>query len=266
MKVSGNILKMKIELIKETATYFFRIGENEIDLNQLIGKKFIIKYLGNINCIKCNSKTYKSFAQGFCYSCFKSAPETEECVLRPELCKAHEGISRDMDYAKKNCLIDHYVYLAVTSGLKVGVTRNTQIPARWLDQGAIQTIILAKTPNRNLAGQIEVVLKKHIADKTNWRKLFIDKPDNSLNLLEKKETAVKLLPDNLKKFYYSNNKITSINYPIYYYPYKIKNIDLDRQIEVSAELAGIKGQYLIFKNNEVFNVRKYGGYQLEIKY
>jgi len=157
----GNIKKMSIVVNNGIAQYKFIIGEEKIELNQLIGHQFTLKYLNKINCIKCGKETNKSFAQGYCYSCFFSAPETEECVLRPELCQAHNGIARDINFAKKNCLIDHYVYLANTSGVKVGVTRNTQIPTRWLDQGAEQAIKLAKTPNRYLAGLIEVELKKN---------------------------------------------------------------------------------------------------------
>ena len=139
--------------------YFLPIGENKIFMNELIGRKIEFSFNGQINCIKCGRLTNKSFHQGYCFRCFRTAPETEECVLRPELCRAHEGIARDIEFAKNHCLKDHYVYLALTSGLKVGVTRKTQIPTRWIDQGATEAIIIAQTPNRYLAGVIEVNLK-----------------------------------------------------------------------------------------------------------
>ena len=124
-----NLLKMKAAY-NNPVQYSMNTGSEEINMNLLLGKKLSIHYLHKINCIKCGRLTKTSFAQGYCYPCFISAPETEDCVLRPELCKAHEGLARDMDYAAGHCLIDHFVYLAISGGLKVGVTRNTQIPVR----------------------------------------------------------------------------------------------------------------------------------------
>ena len=162
-------------------------GRSDDRYEQASGQEISMQYKGRINCLKCGRETKKSFAQGYCYPCFTTAPETEECVLRPELCRAHEGIARDMDYAKKHCLIEHVVYLSLTSGLKVGVTRNTQVPTRWIDQGAVKALELARTPNRYTAGLIEVALKSHIADKTNWRKMLSGSDPGDMDLLKEKE-------------------------------------------------------------------------------
>ena len=159
MKYDISINKM---LSKNTdpISYYLTMGPNELYINEFIGKKVNISYYKNIYCISCNEKIKKTFHQGYCYPCFIKSPYTSECILKPELCQAHNGISRDSEWSQKHCLSEHYVYLSLTSGLKVGVTRSTQIPTRWIDQGAVQAIKIAKTPNRYLAGKIEVKLKE----------------------------------------------------------------------------------------------------------
>ncbi len=181
---------MRSSLLK-IVNYMLPIGDQVIYMNDFLGKNVYLEYLGEIHCIKCGRKTSKSFSQGFCYPCFVSAPETEECVLRPELCMAHQGIARDMEYAEKNCLAEHVVYLSVTSGLKVGVTRHSQVPTRWIDQGAVQAIELSRTPNRHTAGLIEVALKEHMKDKTNWRAMLKNEILFDGDLLEEKERATR---------------------------------------------------------------------------
>ena len=164
IKLEGNIRKMKAA---NTASieYSIVLSEHIFPINQYIGSHVSLKWSGIIHCVKCGNKTNKSFFQGFCYPCFINAPESSECILKPELCQAHEGISRDMEWSNNHCLSDHYVYLSLTSGIKVGVTRHTQIPTRWIDQGAIKALKIAQTPNRYLAGVIEVKLKEFVSDK-----------------------------------------------------------------------------------------------------
>ena len=179
---------------------------------------------------------------------------------------SHEGISRDMEWAKKHSLVDHYVYLAFSSNVKVGVTRCTQVPTRWIDQGAAKAIILAKTPYRNLAGQIEVAMKQYFADKTNWRKMLSNISCNNSILINAKEEALENFPPEFEEFYFDDDSITSINYPVEKYPEKIKSINLDKLPEFEKKLVGIKGQYLIFDDNSVMNIRKHNGYFVELRY
>jgi hypothetical protein len=264
MVYEGNIRKMRVEY-DSPISYHLPVGEKEIFMNSLLEKKIFIKYQGKINCIKCGRETKTSFAQGYCYPCFISAPETEECVLRPELCRAHEGIARDMEYAKGHCLIDHIVYIAGSSGIKVGVTRQTQVPARWIDQGAIYAIKLARTPNRYLAGLIEVSLKEVFQDKTNWRYMLTNRIPENIDLLDEKSKAKFSVPEALKQYIIEDDEIFYFKYPVKEYPVKVKSISLEKSIEFTGELAGIKGQYLIFKDGNVLNIRKHGGYLVRIE-
>lgn len=257
--MQGNLHKMHTELA-DIVNYYLPLSNERVYMNDLLGKKISFTYKNLINCIKCGRKTNKSFSQGFCFPCFTTAPETEECVLRPELCRAHEGIARDMEFAKTHCLIDHFVYLSLTSDIKVGVTRNTQIPTRWIDQGATEAVIIAKTPNRYLAGAIEVELKKHLPDKTNWRNMLKGVVKGENDLLAVKSQVKTLLPSELQEYFYTENEITQINYPHLETPIKVTSLNFDKEPKVKGILTGIKGQYLIFDNQNVLNIRKFGGY------
>ncbi len=255
----GILLKMPAKLGEEVS-YFLSLGTDDIAMNDLLGMRVAFEFLDTIYCVKCGKVTRKSFAQGFCYPCFTTAPETSECVLRPELCQAHEGISRDMKWSEQHCLQDHIVYLALSSGLKVGITRATQIPTRWIDQGAWKAIPLAKTPNRHMAGRIEVALKEHMSDKTNWRNMLTNKVDRNKDLVEEKEKASELLGNQFSEYIIPESQVTEIRYPVREYPEKVKSVGFDKNRHIEGELMGIKGQYLIFKDGFVLNIRKHGGY------
>jgi len=209
MQLEGNILKMRTELATPV-NYFLPVGENEIEMNSLIGREISMNFTGQINCISCGKQTKTSFGQGFCYNCLQTAPEASESVIRPELSKAHLGIARDMEWAKKHDLIDHIVYLAVSGEVKVGVTRYHQIPTRWIDQGASTAIKLATVPNRHIAGVIEVFLKKHFTDKTDWRAMLKNEIAQNISLLDEKQKVFRLLPAELQRYFESDNKITEI--------------------------------------------------------
>jgi hypothetical protein len=263
MTYTGPIEKMATELANPVQ-YKLQIGDSLIEMNPLLGKQVQLKWLNKIQCMHCGKPTKKSFGQGFCYPCFMSAPETEDCVLRPELCRAHEGIARDMEWATEHCLQDHYVYLALTSDIKVGVTRQTQIPARWIDQGAWKAVKLAKTPNRYLAGLIEVELKQHIKDKTNWREMLTNKNNTAIFPEIEKQRLIALLPDNLKPYAISETELVEIQYPVIQYPKKVNSLDMEKINPITGLLTGIKGQYLMFDYKNVVNIRKYGGYVIEL--
>jgi hypothetical protein len=259
MIFSGNLIKMRSEAA-EPIRYFLPLGETEIDLNPLLGKQINIKHNGVINCVNCSKRTSKSYGQGFCYNCFIAVPEADESVVRPELSKAHLGIARNMEWAVTHDLIDHFVYLAVTSDLKVGVTRNHQIPTRWIDQGAVRAIKLAQTPNRHIAGIIEVFLKQFVADKTNWQAMLKGEIKNDIDLVFEKIRLGGLLPMELQKHLLPENQEFNFTYPSIETPRKVISVSLEKESEISGILTGIKGQYLIFDNERVINIRSHSGF------
>ena len=263
IKLEGNIRKMRVEY-NATIQYSLALSGQFEPLNDHIGSNISLQWNGIINCVQCGNQTKKSFFQGFCYPCFIQAPESSECILKPELCQAHEGISRDMEWSKVHCLTNHFVYLSLTSGIKVGVTRYTQIPTRWIDQGAIKALKLAKTPNRYLAGAIEVKLKEFVSDRTSWQKMLKNDVDQSIRLIDYKIKLKQNLGDELSQYVLDEEIETLLNYPINQYPEKIKSINFDKVNEYEGKLTGIKGQYLYLDNQYVVNMRKYSGYYFKI--
>lgn len=247
-------------LLYNTATHQQQI----VAMNEIIGKNISFQYEGNIYCMVCGRKTKTSFAQGFCFPCFRDAPENAECIIRPELCRAHLGEGRDPEWEEKHHNQPHYVYLAATDKIKVGITRDHQIPTRWIDQGANFAIKLAKTPNRYLAGVIEVALKDTFDDKTNWQRMLKNETDDSIDLLETKHQLEMLLPADIAAYICDEDTITRMTYPVIQYPSRVKTINLDKKRAFSGKLLGIKGQYLILDDNRVINIRKYAGYEVEV--
>lgn len=237
---------------------------DELLMNDFVGKTIQLNWNGIINCQKCNKVTKKSFGQGFCYPCFANAPEASECILRPELCRAHLGEGRDPEWEEKFHNQPHVVYLAASSAVKVGVTRGQQLPTRWIDQGATAAILLAEVPNRYEAGRIEVALKEFFTDKTSWQKMLKNEIDESIDLEEAKWSLEEHLPADILEFFSENDEITELNYPVLEYPEKVKSLSFEKTATISGKLLGIKGQYLIFEGGFVLNIRRHTGFYVEI--
>jgi hypothetical protein len=270
MNFKGELRKMNVSFNDENVVQyqmrFFNTETQEeqlVPMNELIGQNVSFKFEGNIFCVKCGTKTKTSFNQGFCYPCFKDAPESAECIIRPELCRAHLGEGRDVEWEEKNHNQPHIVYLAASDVVKVGVTRGTQIPTRWIDQGANEAIKLAETPNRYLAGVLEVALKSEFTDKTNWRKMLRNDVDESIDLEETKWQLEELLPEDLAQYITEEDELTNINYPVLEFPVKIKSVNLDKLPSISGKLMGIKGQYFLLDGDRVMNIRRHTAYEVE---
>jgi hypothetical protein len=250
----------------------------EIELNEFLGKKIKLEYQDQINCISCGRKTNKSFNQGYCYPCLNSKAECDVCIIKPELCHFDAGTCRDNDFAKEYCNINHSIYLSLTSGLKIGITRQNQERTRWVDQGAVQAIRIATTNRRYHAGLIEKELAKDIADKTNWRMMLKNEyPD--VDIKKEKEHMLEIMIDNLERdnhgqdfsYIYDNisddekEKIVQIKYPVLEYPKKITSLNFDKDPIVEGILQGIKGQYLLLDTG-VISMRKFAGYLIEVAF
>ncbi len=263
----GNLRKMRT-VLEEEVQYYLPLYNNldkgtEIHLNPFIGKEICLQFTGNINCVVTGKKIKKTFGEGMSYDAFRSSPLADESIIRPELSTAHLGIERrDLEWEIRHHVVPHFVYLSYTSGYKVGVTRYSQIPTRWIDQGATKAIKIAETPYRQAAGVIEVALKNFIADKTNWRTMLkgSDSPDR--DILELRDELIERIPDELKTFVLTDETEMDIHFPVIQYPEKPKSVKLDKLPTIQKKLTGIKGQYLIFEDNSVFNVRSHSAYEI----
>lgn len=256
------ILHKMNAVLTDTVEYSFRVASEKIVANDYIGKPIRLAFSGAIYCVNCSKKINKSF-QGFCFNCFQTAPNAAECIIRPELCRAHLGEGRDVEWEQSNHNQPHVVYLALSSEIKVGVTRTTQVPTRWIDQGASAAIRLMETPNRFEAGRIEVALKSIFTDKTNWQKMLKNEINETIDLVEEKWRLQEQLPDDLITYFSEDDELIEINYPVLQYPEKIKSLSFDKQAIIEKKLIGIKGQYLLFDDQSVLNIRKHEGYEIE---
>ena len=268
---TGPVRKMKTALA-DPVQYTMLLGDEEVPLNPYLGQTLGLQYHGAINCIHCGRKTSKSFNQGFCYPCFKRLAQCDSCIMSPEKCHYAAGTCREPEWGEQHCMIDHIVYLANTSGIKVGITRGSQVPTRWMDQGATQAQPIFRVDTRLHSGLVETVFKNHIADKTNWQAMLKGDADHC----DLEQERVRLLAecaaeiDELQGRFglqaitvLEQHTPTVISYPVLEYPVKVKSFNLDKTPEVGGTLLGIKGQYLMFDTG-VINMRKYGGYQLSL--
>ena len=254
--------KMDVEL-KEVVHYTLDIHGESHNMNNYIGKMVRIYWSGVVIC-SCGKKMNNFYRNsGYCSKCYWESPLASQSIFKPELCTAHLGIEeRDLEWEKEFQITPHYVYLANSSGIKVGITRGSQGVTRWMDQGASQAILLAEVPNRRFSGDIEVVLKKFVADVTNWRKMLSGIPD-SVDLVKIKEELSLHVPQELKQYILLDNTVTEIRYPVTQYPTKIKSIKLDKNPILEGTLLGIKGQYLLLDEDRVFNIRSHEGFVAE---
>lgn len=267
---SGILRKMQAQLAVPVE-YQLVLNDTKIPLAPYLGKPLTLHYTGKIYCIHCGRLSKKSFNQGYCYPCFMKLAQCDSCIIKPELCHYAAGTCREPQWGEQHCMQAHFVYLANSSSLKVGITRQGQIPTRWIDQGAVAALPILKVQSRYLSGLMEVAFKAHVADKTHWQQMlkaeaaFIDliaardrllpQVQDALRDLGHRfgETAVALLPE---------ANVTMIQYPVLHYPSKVKSLSFDKDQQVAGILEGIKGQYLIFDTG-VINMRKFAGYEIE---
>ena len=256
-----------VTMLESPVQYQLPLDDKLIPLNQYLGKKIKLDFSGEIHCIECGRKTSKSYNQGYCYPCFQTLAQCDLCIMKPETCHYFKGTCRQPEWGEAHCMQEHYVYLANSSGIKVGITRGTQVPTRWIDQGASEALPIFKVSNRLLSGKIEVAIKNHVSDRTDWRKMLKNNAE-PLNLASKRDELIELAAKEIKDIEneFDQNEISrldaeqvSINFPVTEYPEKIKSLNLDKTPTVEGILQGIKGQYLILDSG-VINIRKFGGY------
>lgn len=272
--LSGHLQKLTthIDSVPDAQVqYTLVLGDQQLHLNALIGQTIRLEHLGQINCSHCGRKTKKSYSQGHCFVCMQKLPQCDLCIMSPERCHFDAGTCRDEAWGQAFCMQPHIVYLANSSGLKVGITRVNQMPTRWLDQGASQAMPIMQVATRKLSGQVETVLKQYVTDKTNWRKLLqsdaqpIDMAQAADALLNESEADLEVLLGALshQDYQWLDTAAISMRYPVLEYPSKIKSHNLDKEPVLEGRLMGIKGQYLIF-DTAVINIRKYTSYLVQL--
>ena len=272
-KARGVLRKMNSRF-ENPVRYQISLSAMVVPLNDLIEKQIKLEYSGTIYCINCGRKSRKSFNQGYCYPCFQRLAECDGCIIHPEKCHFDQGTCREPAWGERFCMQDHIVYLANSSGLKVGITRATQIPTRWIDQGATQALAIIRVRSRLQSGILEVMFKQYVSDRTNWRAMLkgeaepLKMEEEADRLLKECDSELKELAENFGFFAISVlNGIASvgINYPVIKYPEKVTSFNFDKDPVVEGTLLGIKGQYLIFDTG-VINLRRFSGYEVQLSH
>lgn len=257
MQYEGVLRKMRTE-IGHPIQYFMLFEDDFLNVNQVLDKQLTIRFI-KYECLNCGENR-PIYRQGFCKNCFFDIPSAGDWIMRPELSTAHlDKEDRDLEYEKKVQLKPHIVYLANSSNIKVGVTRKTQVPTRWIDQGAHEAIEIMEAPNRYLAGITEVALKEHVGDKTNWRKMLTNDVEDE-NLVAWRQKLKTYIPEEAIAYFIDSKEETHMEFPVLRYPEKVKSLNLSKTPEFSGVLKGIKGQYFIFEDDTVFNVRGSEGF------
>lgn len=267
----GALSKMSTRL-EQPVQYSLRLGEQDLDLNALLGQGVRLEYLGAIHCSHCGRKTKKSFSQGYCYPCFNKLAQCDTCIMSPERCHYAAGTCREPAWGEQFCMTEHVVYLANSSGAKVGITRATQVPTRWIDQGATQALPIMRVATRQQSGLVEDVLRSQVTDRTNWRAMLkgeaapLDLAQLAGEIFQACHAGITALQERfgLQAIQpLSDLALVDIAYPVLAYPAKVTSFDLEKTPVVEGTLQGIKGQYLIFDTG-VINIRKFTAYQLAV--
>ena len=269
MKLQGNLAKMATEG-SAPVTYRLELGGQSACVNDWLGTRIRIEYLQQIECIHCGRTTSKSFNQGYCYPCFRSLAQCDQCIMSPEKCHFHLGTCREPDWAMTHCMRPHIVYLSNTSSIKVGITRENQVPTRWMDQGAVSALPMLRVSKRYHAGLVEDAFRVHVGDRTNWRNMLkhvYEEVDlysvyRSIWPQVREQLDAELL-DDIEEIAAPEQNI-GLQYPSLEWPQKIVSFNLDKQPVVEGQLMAVKGQYLILDTG-VINIRKYGGYLVAIE-
>ncbi len=263
---SGVIKKMHTNLDRGVVQYQLPIGDEWLDMNALVGSKISLSFTGEVYCVNCGKRTYKSYSQGYCYLCCQKLACCDLCIMKPETCHHHLGTCREPQWGLANCFSPHIIYLANSSGVKIGITRKSNIPDRWIDQGAIMALPILEIDTRLKSGQIEVALKAFVSDKTNWRKMLKNEVETT-DLAQMRDILLAKIEALIAELGAKtlDEAVLKINYPVIEYPHKINALNFDKTPNISGVLKGIKGQYLILDTG-VLNIRKFGSYQITLIY
>lgn len=269
-RVTGRIRKM-VNALSTPVTYHLPIGDTQLHLNPLVGQEIRLEFHGIISCIYCDRKIKKTYNQGYCFPCFRRLARCDRCIVSPELCHYHRGTCREPAWGREHCLQPHIVYLASASGIKVGITREVNIPNRWIDQGAHQAIPIFRVPDRRVSGLLEVIFKSQVSDRTNWRAMLRGDPE-PLDLVAERDRLLDRLADQLDQLQQQQQieleplhhaQPVELQYPSIGPPQRISSVDLIKQSRVGGKLLAIKGQYLVFEDQAI-NLRKHAGFHLEL--
>ena len=270
---TGHLDKMPTTMA-DPVQYRLPLDQLEIPLNEYLGQEICLRFTGRIHCTSCGRSIRKTYSQGHCFPCTQTLASCDLCILKPETCHYHKGTCREPAWGERNCMTDHIVYLANSSGLKVGITKIRNVPTRWIDQGAHQALPIMRVDSRYKSGLMEVMFKAYVADRTNWRKMLMNDREE-IDLEAQRETLLERCAQSIDDFraehsdeavqVLADEKVVDIEFPVREYPTKVRSFNFQKTPEVTGRLEGIKGQYLLLSTG-VINIRKFTAYEVEVSF
>src|SRR5690606_39159002 len=87
-----------------------------------------------------------------------------------------------------------------------------------------------------------------------------------VDLIQERSKAGTYLPQEVKEYFSGQHpNIVELHYPVLAYPKKVTSLSLDKIPKLKGKLSEVKGQYLLFQDGTVFNVRTFEGYVVKIQ-
>lgn len=269
--LEGPLAKLRAEG-SDPVRYALAVAGAGVAIDPYIGQGVRVRWLRRIVCATCGGATNRSYGQGHCYACFAGRAACDLCVRSPDRCHYHLGTCREPEWGRANCMREHIVYLAHSSDVKVGITRADQVPVRWLDQGAVAALPVARTASRRAAGHLEAAAKALLPDRTDWRKMVqADPPPHDLRQHAQalRRRLAPALPAIVAAAQgdaidWIDGEEWSARYPRLEATAPLaQTLDLEAINAFEGVLLGIKGQYLLFDCG-AFNVRRHTGFVVTV--
>ena len=83
-------------------------------------------------------------------------------------------------------------------------------------------------------------------------------------LLDAKDDALGALGMAYEPFFEEDDEVHSLQFPVHHYPDKVTSTKLEKVPVISGKLVGVKGQYWMWEDGRVWNVRAHAGSRVEI--
>ncbi|MCL6442825.1 MAG: DUF2797 domain-containing protein [Alicyclobacillus sp.] len=264
MCIRGHLIQLTHK-VSYPIQYSLLLDAGEADLAACLGRDIRIEWLGQKSCIHCGKHVKKLYQNGYCFPCVTTLAECDLCIVKPHTCHFHLGTCRDETFAEEHCMIPHYVYLAVSSSVKVGLTRKGRERIRWIDQGASAATLIAEFPTRKAAGEFEMAVAEFLPDKTDWRRMLTSDSIPDVDLHEVKDMVMKRVDPVYQPYLLQDTtEVYHFSYPrTHGFQVVLKPLSLDKTPVITGRLQGMKGQYLLLDTG-VLNVKRWAGYEVQV--
>jgi len=167
--------------------------DGPIDLAGLVGDEIRVDIQPGFRCQHCGDQADNSP----CQEC-QSKPPFQQCVFTPGTSCTYQDCPFP-SFKRRSCAHNFVVYLVAKDSVKAGITQADRAVSRWAEQGATHGMIIARTPNRRVAGIVEDALETVVSTESTkeWYEP-LDEPKHAL--MEAVDSCRDALTEPLKPF------------------------------------------------------------------